>query len=110
MIDVPGLLCILNDDGCEHQQVCIVASNVLFFYAHVARIPDHPLPNRVFFGELNSGGRSGGRPHLRYKDTLKIALKRCNIESDSWDILAKDRSAMGGMVSLLINNSSYHRR
>ena len=65
---------------------------------HVARMPDYRLPKRVFFGELNSGSRSRGRPRLRYKDTLKAALKRCNIDSDSWEILAQDRSTWRGLV------------
>ena len=65
---------------------------------HVARMPDYRLPKRVFFGELNEGNRSRGRPRLRYKDTLKVALKRCNIDTDSWETLALDRTAWRGMV------------
>ena len=43
---------------------------------HIARMPDYRLPKRVFFGELCSGNRSRGRPRKRYKDKLKVALKR----------------------------------
>ena len=52
---------------------------------HVARMPDYRLPKRVFFGELDSGKRSCGRPRLRYKDSLKVALKTCNIDTDPWE-------------------------
>ena len=65
---------------------------------HVARMPDYRLPKRVFFGELDSGKRSRGRPRLRYKDSLKVALKRCNIDTDSWEKLAQDRVAWRAMV------------
>ena len=60
---------------------------------HVARMPDHRLPKKVFFGELVSGDRSRGRPRKRYKDTLKVALKRCDIDPGSWEVLAQDRTA-----------------
>ena len=50
---------------------------------HVARMPDYRLPKRVFFGELNSGKRSRGRPCLRYKDSLKVALNMCKIDTES---------------------------
>ena len=65
---------------------------------HVARMPNYRLPKRVFFGELNTGRRSRGRPRLRYKDSLKVALKRCNIDTDSWETLAQDRVAWRGLV------------
>ena len=65
---------------------------------HVACMPDYRLPKRVFFGELNSWSRSRGRPRLMYKDTLNAALKRCNIDSDSWETLAQDRSTWRGLV------------
>ena len=59
----------------------------------------HSLPKRVFFGELNSGRHSHGRLRLRYKDTLKISLKRCKIVSDSCETLAQDRNAWRGMIN-----------
>ena len=65
---------------------------------HVARMPDYRLPKRVFFGELDSGKRSRGRPCLRYKDSLKVPLKRCNIDTDSWEKLTQDRVAWRVMV------------
>ena len=58
---------------------------------HIARMPDYRLPKRVFFGELCSGNRSRGRPRKRYKDTLKVALKRCHIEPSTWEVCAQDR-------------------
>ena len=60
---------------------------------HVARMPDHRLPKRVFFGELCHGQRSRGRPKKRYKDTLKVALNRCDIRPESWEEVAQNRNS-----------------
>ena len=60
----------------------------LRWVGHVARMPDYRLPKRVFFGELCHGQRSRGRPKKRYKDTLKVALNRCNIRPESWEEVA----------------------
>ena len=65
----------------------------LRWVGHVARMPDYRLPDyrlpkRVFFGELCHGQRSRGRPKKRYKDTLKVALNRCNIRPESWEEVA----------------------
>ena len=58
---------------------------------HVARMPDDRLPKQIFFGELCKGARAQGRPLLRYKDTLKATLKKCDINPDSWENIAQDR-------------------
>ena len=65
---------------------------------HIARMPDYCLPKRVFFGELCSGDRSRGRPRKRYKDTLKVSLKRCEIEPESWEHVAQDRATWRNLV------------
>ena len=65
---------------------------------HIARMPDYRLPKRVFFGELCSGDRSRGRPRKRYKDTLKVSLKRCEIEPESWEHVAQDRATWRNLV------------
>ena len=58
---------------------------------HVARMPDDRLPKQIFFGELCEGARSRGRPLLRYKDTLKVSLKNCKIDPDTWESFAQNR-------------------
>ena len=57
---------------------------------HIARMPDYHLPKRVFFGEL--------WPRKRYKDTLKVSLKRCETEPESWEHVAQDRATWRNLV------------
>ena len=38
------------------------------------------------------GKRTIGRPHLRYKDVIKSDLVGMKIGTDSWELLADDRS------------------
>ena len=71
---------------------------------HIARMPDYRLPKRVFFGEFCSGNRSRGRPRKRYKDTLKVALKKCRIEPESWEVRAQDRASWRNLVKRGVSN------
>ena len=59
---------------------------------HVARMPDHRLPKKLLYGELQAGKRSRGGQKKRYKDTLKASLKRFCIDSDDCENVASDRS------------------
>ena len=43
------------------------------------------------YGELVAGSRHAGRPKLRFKDVCKRDMKRCNIDSNSWESIADDR-------------------
>ncbi|KAL8558053.1 hypothetical protein ACOMHN_022946 [Nucella lapillus] len=38
------------------------------------------------------GHRPRGRPKLRYKDTLKKSLQKCDIDEEQWEFLATNRS------------------
>jgi hypothetical protein len=58
---------------------------------HVARMPDHRLPKRLFYGELQQGKRSHGGQKKRFKDTLKTSLKAFGITPDTWEQTAQDR-------------------
>ena len=53
-------------------------------------MPEHRIPKRIFYGELAEGARLRGSQKKRYKDTLKIALRDCNIDTDSWETVALD--------------------
>ena len=52
---------------------------------------DDRLPKQLFYGELSQGKRGIGRPKLRYKDSLKANLKKCNIDTVYWENQAADR-------------------
>ena len=51
------------------------------------------IPKDMLYGELAQGSRGRGRPLLRYKDACKRDMKHCNINVDSWEEGAKDRTA-----------------
>ena len=55
------------------------------------RMDEERLPRKIFLSELDNGARSIGRPLLRYKDTVKQAMKKCGIPVEDLD-----------------NQSSYH--
>ena len=64
---------------------------------HLVRMEDSRLPKQLFYGELSrdstgKGNRGTGRPKLRYKDSLKANLKRCHIDTVTWEKQAADRS------------------
>ena len=60
---------------------------------HVVRMPDDRLPKKIFYGELQEGKRSQGGQKKRFKDTLKVSLKAFDIDPNSWEMDAQNRSA-----------------
>ena len=77
----------------------ILMRSQLRWAGHVSRMDDCRLPKRLFFGELSSGKRSLGRPKLRYKDTLKALLKKCDIPYSTWEESAEDRPAWRSRIN-----------
>ena len=51
---------------------------------HLVRMEDGRLPKQMFYRELSQGKRGIGRSKLRYKDSLKANLKKCNIDTVTW--------------------------
>ena len=47
---------------------------------HVVRMEDYRIPKQVFFGQLAAGKRLAGGPLQRYKDSLKVNLRRCSLD------------------------------
>lgn len=64
-------------------------SHRLRWAGHVMRMDDNRLPKKIMLSELEQqGGKTGrevGRPLLRYKDTLKDTLKKCQLPLESLD-------------------------
>nr|VZI15401.1 unnamed protein product [Spirometra erinaceieuropaei] len=58
---------------------------------HLVRMDDERLPKRLFYGDVETGSRRQGGRIRRYKDTLKSALKRLQINTANWEELALDR-------------------
>ena len=72
---------------------------------HLVRMPDNRIPKQIFYGQLESGMRLPGGPVRRYKDTLKINLKRCGINPNllnSAALWAMDRRWNKNVVPVII--------
>jgi hypothetical protein len=65
---------------------------------HVVRMPDHRLPKRIFYSELAIGARSHGGQRKRFKDTLKVRLRQCDINIDTWETECLDRDSWRGKI------------
>ena len=70
----------------------ILKRSQLRWAGHVCRMDDTRIPRKLLYGELSVGSRNRGRPKLRYKDTLKATMKECNIDPDTWEELAQNRT------------------
>ena len=69
----------------------ILCERQLCWLGHVKRMDPGRIPKDLLYGELAEGSRHAGRPKLRFKDVCKRDMKRCNIDSNSWESIADDR-------------------
>jgi hypothetical protein len=65
---------------------------------HVTRMDDGRIPKDLLYGELAEGKRPRGRPLLRYKDVCKRDMKDLNIDINTWEASAEDRSSWKSLV------------
>ncbi|KAL8563752.1 hypothetical protein ACOMHN_058268 [Nucella lapillus] len=70
----------------------LLTQSQLRWSGHLVRMLDSRLPKQLCYGELTGGHRPRGRPKLRYKDTLKKSLQKCDIDEKRWEFLATNRS------------------
>ena len=71
----------------------------LRWLGHVHRMPDGRIPKDLLYGELATGSRRTGRPQLRYRDVVKRDMKAVDIDTETWENLAADRSQWRGAVT-----------
>ena len=64
----------------------------LRWLGHVRRMEDGRIPKDILYGELVSGKRTVGRPQLRFKDVCKRDMKALDINTETWEDTAADRS------------------
>jgi len=81
----------------------------LRWLGHVLRMDDSRLPKCVLYGKLSSGKRHPGGQYLRYKDSLKRSLNKCNIGLTDWEEQAKHRSIWRGITHDGINHFEANR-
>ncbi|XP_062849141.1 uncharacterized protein LOC134311436 [Trichomycterus rosablanca] len=65
----------------------------LRWLGHVVRMDEGRIPRDLLYGELAEGKRPTGRPQLRYKDVCKRDLKALDINLNTWEALANERSS-----------------
>ena len=65
----------------------------MHWIGHVRRMEDGRIPKDILCGELAVGKRLRGRPQLRYKDVCKRDMKALEIDLESWEYIAADRSS-----------------
>ena len=56
---------------------------------HVRRMENDRLPKKILYGEIKRGKRKVGRPLLRYSDSVKRDMNRCNITN--WEENTENR-------------------
>ena len=60
---------------------------------------DESIPKDLIYGELTTGARCRGHPQLCFKDICKCDMKACNIDIESWEAFADDRTLWKQQVS-----------
>lgn len=81
---------VLLRSGC-YSIVAILNKARLRWAGHVVRMSDIRMPKQLLYGELCIGNRAHGGQLLRFKDTLRQTLKKCDM-FDNWEDVAKDRA------------------
>ena len=71
---------------------CLLKQRRMRWLGHVTRMDDGRIPKDLLYGELVRGYRPQGRPQLRYKDVCKRDLKAMQMDTNSWEVIAAERS------------------
>jgi len=82
----------------------------LRWLGHVRRMDDGRIPKDIMYGELASGRRPISRPALRFKDACKRDMKLIDINSNTWESLADDRSGWRYAVREGVKRGEERRR
>ena len=77
----------------------ITLKHQLRWAGHDVRMPADCLPKQIIYGELETCRRSVGGQRKRYNDNLKKYMKSFNIDPNSLELAAADRSKWGQMIS-----------
>ena len=69
----------------------LLAQRQLLWTGHVCRMSDERLPKQILYDELDIDRRRAGGQRKRYKDDLKWALQKCDVQPDQLELLVVDR-------------------
>ena len=82
----------------------------LRWLGHVCRMEDGRIPKDLLFGELATGSRPRGRPHLRFKDLCKRDLLECGHKPAELQSHAADPTSWRGTINAGIKAASEQSR
>ena len=71
----------------------------LRWLGHTHRMADGRISKDPLYGELATLTRSRGRPKLRFKHICKRDMKACNMNTETWEASADDRTTWKQLVS-----------
>ena len=74
---------VLERAGLPHIDTLITKAR-LKWLGHVRRMPDHRYPKRILMSQLSKGKRPAHKPYQRWKDKVKLDLKKFGMNPDSW--------------------------
>ena len=100
---------ILRKTGCKSLEY-LAAQRQLRWVGHIIRMDDERLPKQVLYGELVQGRRLQGGQKKRYKDFLKVTLKKCHINPNELEVLAQDRASWRRTCRLGLEKLEQDRR
>ena len=66
------------------------------------------IPKDLQYGELEKGTRKTGCPLLRFKDVCKRDMKYAAFDTESWELMVKDRSTWRHLVKKESSMQSIH--
>ena len=65
---------------------------------HLVRMDDERLPKQIFYGQLKECKRNPGGQIMRYKDSLRVTLQRCQIDIGCWEELCMNRASWRKLI------------
>ncbi|KAL8624148.1 hypothetical protein ACOMHN_020198 [Nucella lapillus] len=83
-------LCMCWEDGCLPQD--LKDARIVHLYKGKGDKSSCDNYRGISLLSIAGGHRPRGRPKLRYKDTMKKSLQKCDIDEKRWEFLATNRS------------------